>query len=479
MVAKKAGKPRGGSPGKGVDGRRAPAEKRTSVRIDLLAPIALLHEVLTESLCELVFATTRVAERVREWTLYSLAGFWAAVILRAPASLTQAIEEALRGEGMGWPTIPATSRQAFFERCKDLRWEFFANLFKSFLSGILPKAKAIFCSELASLRDRFPEVWALDGSRLDAVAHRLKILWDVRSVVLPGCLEVAYDLFRGIPRILHFDPDAAKAESKRVFEILAAIPKGVLLLGDRLYASVALFEQLTLRHLWGVFRRNATLSLRKVKRLRRAKKGGEIIEDWLVDAGCGKTTPVQRLRWIRLRRHSVWYELLTNVLDPQRLSADEAIALYPCRWTIERLFFDLKEVLNLHCFYAANPNAVAMQVYAAALVYTAMRVAQAISADQVGVTPDSISTAKFFPRVAAAYSTWVGAQIGVRQVEKLNPDVRLRKPNWRKHAFASVPLADVLVEPRKGQRRKRRYCKARKHWKSFAHYPRGRKLIGR
>ncbi len=38
---------------------------------------------------------------------------------------------------------------------------------------------------------------------------------------------------------------------------------------------------------------------------------------------------------------------------------------------MERLFFDLKEVLNLHRFYTSSPNGVAMQVYAAALVHTA------------------------------------------------------------------------------------------------------------
>ncbi len=453
------------------------AVRNEGPRINLLTTVQLLQEVLTESLCESVFKATRVTERIREWTLYALAQFWNAVILRGPQSLTQALQEAQRDQTSGWPVVPATSKQAYFERCKNLRWTFFANLFDAFVTRIVPKAKTTFCSELASVRDRFPEVWALDGSRLDAIAHRLKILWDVRSVVLPGCLEVAYDLFRGIPRILHFDPDAAKAESKRVYEILGAIPKGVLLLGDRLYASVALFAELTHRHLWGVFRRNATVSLRKVKRLRRVKRGGEILEDWLVDAGKGKTAPVQSLRWIRLRRNRIWYELLTNVLEPQRLSAEEAIALYPCRWTIERLFFDLKEVLNLHCFYAANPNAVAMQVYAAALVYTAMRVAQAISADKADVPPDWISTAKLFPRIAAASATWTGVQIGVREVENLNPGVHLRKPDWHKHPFASVPLDHVLIEPRNGPRRKRRYCKGRKHWKSFAHFPSGRKLI--
>ena len=448
-------------------------------RIDLLATVELLHTVLTESLCETVFAATRVTERIRDWTLKALVDFWTAVILRAPQSLTQALREAQEDPTSGWPTIPATSKQGFFEHCKELRWELFANLFEAFLTRILPKAKATFCSEVSFLRERFPEVWALDGSRLDAIAHRLKILWDVRSVVLPGCLEVAYDLFRGIPRILHFDPDAAKAESKRIFAILGAIPAGTLLLGDRLYASVALFAELADRHLCGVFRRNATVSLRKVKRLRRFKKGGDLHEDWLVDAGSGVKTPVQRLRWIRVRRQRIWYELLTNVLDPQLLSTEEAISLYPFRWTIERLFFDLKEVINLHCFYAANPNAVAMQVYAAALVYTAMRVAQGIGADRVGVKPDSISTAKLFPRVAAASHGWACTQIAEREIKKLNPTVKLRIPDWHKRPFASVALADILVEHRDDTRRSRRYCRGRKRWKSFVHVRGGRKLIGR
>lgn len=455
------------------------AAKNEWPQIDLLAAVQILHGVLTASLCETVFQATRETERIRKWTLYKLAEFWTAVILRAPRSLTQALQEAQRDQASGWPAVPATSEQGFFKRCQGLSWRFFAKLFDAFVTRIVPKAKATFCAELAALRERFPDVWVLDGSRLDAIAHRLKILWNVRSVVLPGCLEVAYDLFRGIPRIVHFDPDAAKAEAKRVFEILGRIPKGTLLLGDRLYASVALFAQLTHLKLWGLFRRKRGLKLKKVKRLRRRKIRGDSsrIEDWLVDAGCGVTAPIQRLRWIRLERKGVWYELLTNVLDPESLSAEEAVALYPNRWSIERLFYDLKEVLNLHCFYAANPNAVAMQVYAAALVYTAMRVAQGISAHKADVPPDWISPAKLFPRIAAASATYTGAQIGVSMIEELNPGVSLRKPDWKKCAFASVSLEHVLIEPRNENRRKRRYCKGRKHWKSLAHIPAGRKLI--
>lgn len=83
------------------------------------------------------------------------------------------------------------------------------------------------------------------------------------------CLEVAYDLFHGIPRILPFDPDAAKAESKGL-------------------------------------------------RRRKIRSEGVGIEDALADGRCGVTAPVRRLRWICLQERGAWCELLTNVLIEPR-----------------------------------------------------------------------------------------------------------------------------------------------------------------
>ena len=76
----------------------------------------------------------------------------------------------------------------------------------------------------------------------------------------------------------------------------------------------------------------------------------------------------------------------------------------------------LKEVLNLNRIYAANPNAVAMQVYAAALVYNAMRVAQAEAAAAVGLAPEQLSPAKLYPRLAAACHVYLGAQLWEREM---------------------------------------------------------------
>src|SRR5207302_9391939 len=112
------------------------------------------------------------------------------------------------------------------------------------------------------------------------------------------------------------------------------------------------------------------LTLKVVRVLSRQQGSRTFLQDALVKAGSGAHGEPIPLRYIRYQRGTLRRELFTTVLDPQRLSAEEALQLYPLRWTIERLFFDLKEVLNLHRFYAANPNAVAMQIYAAALVHT-------------------------------------------------------------------------------------------------------------
>jgi len=149
----------------------------------------------------------------------------------------------------------------------------------------------------------------------------------------------------------------------------------------------------------------------------------------------------------------------------------------PRRWTVERLFFDLKEVLNLNRVYAANPNAIAMQVYAAGCVYNACRVVQGEVAATAGVAPEAISPAKFFPKLAAACHAYALFELWFLDAQRANPGRRLRKPPLADRRFASVPLDAIQVEPRTGHRRKRRFCAARRKWKSFVRVRGGRKFL--
>jgi hypothetical protein len=444
-------------------------------RIELLGTVQLLHDHLTTSLCQTVFQQTRTTERERQWSLAALAAFWSEVILRAPQSLTQALEEAATGSGAGWPRVHA-SPEAFFERCQALHWRFFATLYDAFVAQVLPEASANYAHPLHRLRERFAEVWVVDGSRLDAVAHRLKLLRDVRAQVLPGCVTAFYDLYRGITRHLAFNPDAAAAELPRATAALEHVPQGTLLVGDRLYGVGAFFAALTTRRIAGLCRRHGRQSWRWVRDLSKTYIAGGTAWDTLVEIPGKKAIATQTLRWVRWRKGRESWELLSNVLEPEQLSVQDALSLYPWRWSVERLFFDLKEVLNLHRFYTTSPNSVAMQVYAAALVHTAFRVAQGHVAEASGISPEEISPAKFFPRLAVASIGLTWLELAFIEIQQANPGVALHKPDWRLCGFAWTTLERIQVEPRNGRRRKRRFCQSRKQWKSFAHIPGGKKL---
>ena len=457
--------------------RRSAVPKVPNVRIDLIRVIELLRTHITPALCQAAFGRVRDTERQRKWTLDALVQFWIAVTLRAPRALSQALAEALDGREPLVPRIEATP-EAFFQRCRDLRPVFFAEVFARFTARLVAAVPPRYAAPVAPVRTRFADILLLDGSRLAAIAHRLKLLWDNRAVILPACLLGVYDLGRGLCRGLYFSADAAASEMTRAKAALADFARDTLVVGDRLYCTADFFAALQAHQCWGLVRRNRRLGLRKLERLRKARHDGGLLEDWLVHAGSGATAPVQTLRYIRWRRGGTRYELLTNVLAPMRLSAVEALALYPYRWRIERMYFDLKEVLNLRRIYTGNPNAVAMQVYAAGMVYNAMRVAQSEAAAAGGIAPEEISPAKFFPRVAAACHLYLQAEVWERRFTRGRRGTHLRVlPRRRPHPWTSVPLPLICREPRTGVRRKRRFCPARRQWKSLAHVRGGRKLI--
>jgi hypothetical protein len=116
------------------------------------------------------------------------------------------------------------------------------------------------------------------------------------------------------------------------------------------------------RGLFGLCRRNGHQSWRWLRELSKTSIASGTAWDTLIEIKGNKDIPTQTLRWLRWRKGRERWEMLTNVVEPKRLSIRDALSLYPWRWKVERLFFDLKEVLNLHRFSTSSPNGVAMQV---------------------------------------------------------------------------------------------------------------------
>jgi len=432
--------------------------------IDLLETVELVQRHVTGALCDEAWKEVRDKEREREWTLEALVGFWTSVTADPPRSLSQALGEASEGETTRY-NAPKTSPQAFFARCHNLRWEFFASVFRRFRASIASQARPVFAKELAAVRGRFAAIEAVDGSGLDAVSRRLKVVWRERATVLPGTLLAFYDICSGTMSRLVFDPDVSGSEFVRSVAALDGVAENTLLVGDALYGVPKWFGALGERRLFGVARRHRAGLLVKMRLNSSREHDGGTLEDWECVVGSGATVESQILRLIVWKKGRRRLELLTNVLDPETLSATEAMAVYRWRWKVERLFSDLKEVLNLHRFYAGNVNAVGMQVFAAAIVHTALRVAQGRIAVEAAIEPERLSTKKVFPRVAAAACRLTGIQCGIEMMRRANPRVALVVPSLRDAPGMRARIEDLLVEPRRGRRR--RWRKAKKAWRQL------------
>lgn len=282
--------------------KRAVADRRG----DLIRMLDLLQTHITGALCRTVFRRVRMTEHQRLWTLEALVRFWTAVILRAPQALSQALAEVVEGREPLVPPIVA-SPEAFFQRCRNLRPAFFAEVFCRVTASLLPEVPRRYAEPLTPVQTRFADLLFLDGSRLAAIAHHLKLLWDERAVVLPGCLLAVYDLGRGLCRALYVHADAAASELTRATAALADLPRDTLVVGDRLSCTAAMFAALQQQGGWGLFRRNRRLGFRTRRRLCKRRHLEGCLEDWLVAAGSGATVPVQPLRYVRWRRGRTWY----------------------------------------------------------------------------------------------------------------------------------------------------------------------------
>ena len=155
-----------------------------------------------------------------------------------------------RDRHRGGPRGQATPA-AFFERCQPVHWRFFANRSDAFVAQGLPQATSGYAAPLPPLRERFSEVWLVDGSRLAAVAHRRKLLREVRARVRPGSVTACDDLYHGIPRPLAFHPDAAAGARPGATAALAPVAPGPLLVGERLDGVGAFWATWTSRGLAG------------------------------------------------------------------------------------------------------------------------------------------------------------------------------------------------------------------------------------
>jgi hypothetical protein len=100
---------------------------------------------------------------------------------------------------------------------------------------------------------------------------------------------------------------------------------------------------------------------------------GAYYRDEIIQVGLYRSNPCKHpLRMVSVLWHGAWYRYLTNVLDPQTLTARQVCELYRRRWRIEDAFAVTKRLLDLAYVWTGSHNAVQLQIYATLIFYAVL-----------------------------------------------------------------------------------------------------------
>jgi Transposase DDE domain len=229
------------------------------------------------------------------------------------------------------------------------------------------------------LQERFTALWAADGSTLEALRRKLKELGE-QETPLGGKMLAVVDLFTRRPQQTWYTEQARANDKSFCRQLLEALPVGGLVVFDLGWFGFPFFDQLTADGKFFITRLREKTAYKVVEVLGQ----GTCWRDEIIELGAHRSNPCrERVRLISVLWGTTWYRYLTNVLDPEKLTAREVAALYRQRWRIEEAFLLTKRLLGLAYLWVGDANGVQIQLYATWLFYAVLtdlcqQVAQAL-----------------------------------------------------------------------------------------------------
>jgi hypothetical protein len=318
--------------------------------------------------------------RQRLLTLPVIVAIIVSLVWRRVPSVTE-VQKVLAREGLLWVPPLRVSLQAITKRLDVLPAAVMGQLFAEVCARVQAQSPPpLPHPRWAPVRERFPLLAIVDGSTLEALRKKTAVLRQREGLVLGGKMMVMVEAFSHRPLWQRYTEDAAANDKRFAAEILAAVPPGGLLVFDLGFFSFLWFDDFTDIQRFFVTRMRKKTAYRTVHVLSQ----GAQYRDEIIQVGQYRANPCTHpLRLVSVLWQGTWYRYLTNVLEPQRLSARQVCELYRQRWRIEDAFALTKRLLDLAYVWTGSRNAVQLQIYATLIFYAILlticqQVAQAL-----------------------------------------------------------------------------------------------------
>jgi hypothetical protein len=338
----------------------------------------------------------------------------------------------LAREDLLWGQAVKVSQQALSQRFLS----FPAVLFERVLKALLPQLDQQWHQRqgrplpesIRYARQHFEQIWVADGSTLEALFRKLKVLEDVPVGQLAGKIGTVVDLLTRLPVEIWFREQPQAHESSFMPELLALVKAKTLLVLDRGFYDFKFFAALIEQQVDFITRPKSNAFWIGHQLL--SKTG--TIKDQIIFLGTGtQGQPVLKLRLIEVRFGQVWYQYLTSVLDPTVLPPAVVADLYRRRWRIEEAFNTTKRLLDLSYLWTGSLNGIQLQIWATWLFYALLVDLGDAVADRIGVPFDRISLEMLLRGLyhfSRAYSRGLATDPVTYFADPANQDLDVVKP---------------------------------------------------
>ena len=310
----------------------------------------------------------QIPEKVRRDRLLTLPVMLAVVlglIYRKVAGLGE-MSRMLWSEGIFWVDPLEVSRQALSKRLMNLPVRFFAHMFEQVMEHLSEKrSPPSSLTGWEGLNQEFTALWIADGSTLEELRKRLKILKG-RGTVLAGRMMVMVDLITHRPVANWYTEQSTIHDQNWLSPLIERLPKGGLMVFDLGFFKFPWFDQFTEEGKYFVTRQREKTAYSVTQVL----SSGSHYRDEIIQMGKYRSNPCKHpVRMVSILWGGGWQCYLTNVLDPAKVSAPQVCNLYRRRWRIEDAFFLTKRLLGLAYIWVGNSNGVQIQIYGTWIFY--------------------------------------------------------------------------------------------------------------
>jgi hypothetical protein len=263
---------------------------------------------------------------------------------------------------------------------------------------------AVSLPQTAELAPFAEAVYALDESNLDQVARTLPALREMPAGddrLLPGKLTALFDIRRQQWQTVQFTANPHQNEKMAARRLVEKLAKGSLILADLGYFAFAWFDWLTSQGFFWVsrLREKTSFSIQHT-----FYRDGETFDGIVFLGKYRADRGAQAVRLTQFRVGGVFYQYITNVLDPYKLTPLAMAQIYARRWDIELAFLLVKEHLKLHLLWSAKDIVLQQQVWAVLIISQILQALRLEIAWKAGVDPFEVSMellVEYAPRIAA------------------------------------------------------------------------------